>query len=161
MLANEGNPPPPLDARINELLKHLARRNLRRGYQPSLPTGQALARVSGAQPLSADELRQGNGDALNQALEEGGFLERTPLWFYILKEAEVREGGERLGELGSRIVAETIIGVLLADPESYLSRNPDWNPSQPTPEAGGPLQLPDGRNIETISDLLRFSGVVA
>ena len=42
----------------------------------------------------------------------------------MLKEAEVREGGERLGEVGSRIVAETFIGVLLTDPESYLSQRP-------------------------------------
>ena len=48
-MPNEGNDG---EERIKELLKHLARRNLRRGYQLSLPTGQALARGLGIQPLS-------------------------------------------------------------------------------------------------------------
>ena len=51
---------------------------------------------------------------MTQALREGGFLERTPLWYYMLKEAEVRGVATRLGDLGSRIVAETVIGVLFA-----------------------------------------------
>jgi hypothetical protein len=152
-----------LTTKVRELLKHLARRNLRRGYQLSLPTGQALARALGMEnTLTAAELGQGKGDAVDQALTKGGFYDKTPLWFYILKEAEVREGGERLGELGSRIVAETFIGVLLTDPESYLSQAPDWNPSKPVPDAGGPLTFKDGdttKTIGTIGDLLRFAGV--
>jgi hypothetical protein len=68
--------------------------------------------------------------------------------------------GQRLGLLGSRIVAETIVGVLLNDPESYLSNDPSWNPSRSTPRAGGPLKLPNGGTIEAISDLLRLAGVV-
>jgi hypothetical protein len=35
---------------------------------------------------------------------------KTPLWYYILKEAEIVENGERLGPLGSRLVAEIICG---------------------------------------------------
>jgi hypothetical protein len=57
-----------------------------------------------------------------------------PLWFYILKEAEHR-GGDRLGPVGGRIVAEVLIGLLRADPASYLSREPDW---EPTLAAAGP-----------------------
>ena len=75
-MPNEGNAE--VD-RIKELLKHLARRNLRRGYQLSLPTGQALARALGIQPLSRDELNRDNGPAMTAALEQGGFFERTPL----------------------------------------------------------------------------------
>ena len=164
VLPNEGNEPQDgvsaeEQQRLRALLKHLARRNLRRGYQLSLPTGQAFARALGVRPLASDELRQGSSDAVVQALEQGKFFDRTPLWYYVLKEAEVREGGERLGALGSRVVAETIIGVLLADSESYLTQNPRWDPSEPTPGAGGPLQLPDGRTIQTIHDLLQFAGV--
>ena len=59
---------------------------------------------------------------MTEALEQGGFFDRTPLWYYILKEAEVHGNGQRLGKVGSRIVAETFVGVLLADPESYLSQ---------------------------------------
>jgi hypothetical protein len=164
ILPNEGNElvedaTPDEQTRLKELLKHLARRNLRRGYQLSLPTGQALARAVGVEALSDDELRQGSSENVVQALTQGNFFGRTPLWFYVLKEAEVRAGGERLGALGSRIVAETIIGVLLADPESYLAQSPHWDPAEPTPGAGGPLKLTDGRTIQTIHDLLQFAGV--
>jgi hypothetical protein len=73
-------------------------------------------------PLTADEL--------DQAWPHG-----TPLWFYILKEAEHRGGGDRLGPVGGRIVAEVLIGLLRADPASYLSLEPDWEPILP---AAGP-----------------------
>ena len=75
----------------------------------------------GVAPLSDTELRLGNSGPLNQVLEDNGFLQKTPLWYYVLKEAEVRANGNSLGELGSRIVCETIIGQLLNDPESYLN----------------------------------------
>ena len=45
----------------------------------------------------------------------------TPLWFYILKEAELMEGGLRLGPVGGRIVGEVFIGPLKADESSYLA----------------------------------------
>jgi hypothetical protein len=147
------------EKRLAELLRHLARRNLRRGYQLALPTGQAVAKAVGVTPLSGEELGKDASPAMLQAMQQGGFFERTPLWFYVLKEAEVREGGQRLGEVGSRIVAETILGVLLADPESYLVGNRHWDPSESTPGAGGPLKLPDGRTIKSIHDLLQFAGV--
>lgn len=158
LMSNEVADPKATD-RVSLLLQHLARRNLRRGYQLSLPTGQAMTRAVGAAPLSREELSQDNSAEMNQAMNEGGFFDRTPLWFYILKEAEVREKGQRLGEVGSRVVAETFIGVLLADPESYFAQNRGWDPSQPTPGTRGPLKLPDGRTISTISDLFRFAGV--
>ena len=59
----------------------------------------------------------------------------TPLWFYILKEAEYRGEGDRLGPVGGRIVAEILIGLLRADPASYLSLEPDREPALP---ASGP-----------------------
>ena len=43
-------------------------------------------------------------------------LERTPLWYYVLCEAEAREGGIRLGPIGGRIVARTLLGLLLRRP---------------------------------------------
>ena len=145
--------------RIVALLKNLARRNLRRGYQLSLPTGQALARLAEVKPLTAEQLSTNNTKAMNDAMTKGGFFERTPLWFYVLKEAEVQCGGQRLGELGSRIVANTFIGVLLNDPSSYLSHDPAWDPSKIIPGAGGPLKLKDGRTIKQIADLFEFAGV--
>ena len=112
----------------------------------------------GVPPLTEAELRQSNSDALNAALEQGGFLQRTPLWYYVLKEAEVRANGNSLGELGSRIVCETIIGQLLNDPESYLKQQGGWDPSK-----GVTLKLPNGEPdlIVTIRDFFRFAGLTA
>jgi hypothetical protein len=153
-LANEVTGLPtgtPDEIRIRDILRTLAVRNLLRGYQLSLPTGQAVSTALGLTPLTSDELRQGNSDAVNLALAAGGFLERTPLWFYVLKEAEVRAGGNSLGELGSRIVAETIVGQVRYDPESCLAH--DWTPAQGQ-------RTVDDEPVRTIRDLLRFAGVL-
>ena len=141
-----------LSEAVKRGLKMLARRNLLRGYQLALPTGQAVAAKVGARPLSEDELRRGNSEEVNAALADGGFLEHTPLWYYILKEAEVRCHGNFLGEVGSRIIAETLIGQLRADPDSYLGRYRGWSPAEG-------VRLPNGEPIVTITDLFRFAGV--
>ena len=137
---------------IRELLRHLGQRNLVRGYLLSIPTGQAVAAELGVVPLSEAELQQGNAPAVNEALALGGFLEHTPLWYYVLKEAEVRANGNTLGEVGSRIVCETIIGVLRNDPDSYLNDPTGWDPSDG-------VTLPNGDPITTIRDFLSFTGV--
>jgi hypothetical protein len=100
----------------------LAVRDLLRGGTTGLPSGEDVARLVGATPLT--------GDQLDRTWSDG-----TPLWFYILKEAEHRGGGDRLGPVGGRIVAEVLIGLLRADPASYLSLQPGWTPSLP---AAGP-----------------------
>jgi len=137
-MLNMGNDPA-LEPRIRLILKRLARRNLLRGYLLSIPTGQSVAQAMGVAPLTTDELRQANSADLNAILAnaDGDFLKRTPLWYYVLKEAEVRANGNSLGELGSRIVCETIIGQLLNDPESYLNQKGGWNPSKGAKLANG------------------------
>lgn len=147
----EDQPQPPVD--IKALLKHLAKRNLLRGYLLSLPTGQSIAKRMGVKPLSPEELKKNNSDAMNQALAP--FLEKTPIWFYVLKEAEVRANGDSLGAVGSRIVAETLIALLMHDSSSYLHQHENdlrWRPSNG-------VKLPDGSKIHTIGDLLKFAGV--
>ena len=52
----------------------------------------------------------------------------APLWFYILKEAEMTQNGERLGKVGSTIVAETFFGLAWCDHYSYLFQMPKWKP---------------------------------
>ena len=115
----------------------------------------------GVTPLSENELRLGNSGPLNQVLEDNGFLQQTPLWYYVLKEAEVRANGNSLGELGSRIVCETIIGQLLNDLESYLKPQGGWDPSKGVklPNPGGDPR--DGNLIVTIRDFFRFAGLTA
>ena len=79
----------------------LAARNLRRGRALGLPTGERVAQAMGLEPISIP--------ALGSTRFGGLFDGRAPLWYYILKEAEV-DGGERLGPVGGRIVAEVCSG---------------------------------------------------
>jgi len=157
-MVNQGNDPT-LAPDIKAILKRLARRNLLRGYHLSIPTRQSVAAAMGVTPLSENELRLGNSGPMNQVLEDNGFLRQTPLWYYVLKEAEVRANGNSLGELGSRIVCETIIGQLMNDPQSYLRQRGGWDPGKgvklPTP-GGDPK---DGDLIVTIREFFRFAGL--
>jgi hypothetical protein len=138
---------------ILALLKHLARRNLRRGYVLGLPTGQAAARAFDLLPLTGPELLDGLDNGVAAVLTDNGFVDRTPLWFYILREAEIA-GGNRLGALGSAMVAETLVGVLVTDPFSYLAQQPDWFPGKPIAGIGPSLPL-QGKQTR-IGDVLRF-----
>lgn len=160
-MTNETVNPPHLSPEQVALMQHLAKRNLLRGYLFSLPTGQAVAGAMGEAALTPQELRENEqtGDAaqdalarqVNQVLEEGGFLTRTPLWYYILKEADVKTDGNSLGPIGSRIVAETLIGLIRRDPTSYLHAPSEWHPSQGVSFAGEP--------ITNIMQVMRFAGV--
>ena len=141
---------------VRKLLRGLAVRNLLRGYLLSIPTGQAVADAMGVEKLTEAELRRNNSDDTNRALQSGGFLVNTPLWFYILKEAEVRADGNSLGELGSRIVVETQVGIMQYDPGSYLNDvDGPWDPSKGVQLANG------GGPIVTIRDFLQFADLAA
>jgi hypothetical protein len=151
---------PPLADMVNEpsgVFKHLAKRNLRRGYRLSLPTAQACvsALAAGAHPgltpLTRAELTSG---AAGAALDAAGLADATPLWFYVLKEAEIRAAGAHLGPLGSVLVAETLIGLVVKDPTSYWNAGPGgsrWSPDD-AGLAGGP--------IDSIEAMLRFAGML-
>jgi len=65
----------------------------------------------------------------------------------------VLHGGEHLGPLGSRIVAETFIGLLQGDPESILSRNRQWRLGQPL----NGLILPGAADSFSFKDLIAIS----
>jgi hypothetical protein len=130
-----GDPPAPG-------FRSLARRNLRRGVVLGLPSGQAVSRAMGIEPLSDDELDlQGKGAP--------SFIGNAPLWYYILRESSIKAGGRRLGPVGGRIVAEVLVGLLAADPLSYLRVEPNWHPTF------GPTV-----GQFTMPDLLRVAGVV-
>jgi hypothetical protein len=141
------------DEPLRSLLKHLARRNLLRGYHLSIPTGQAVAEELGITPLDKNQLAD-EGSQLRTILEDAGFLDRTPLWYYVLREAQVDEAGRTLSDLGSRLVCETIIGQVRHDPTSYLRSEREW-----TPDDG--VKLPNGGAIASINDFLRFAGVLS
>jgi hypothetical protein len=58
-----------------------------------------------------------------------GWGGEAPLWYYILKEAELPPyNAERLGPVGGRIVAQVLVGLLQRDPNSHLYLDPAWKP---------------------------------
>lgn len=134
------NLPEPIPAGQPPSLKSLAVRNLLWGRRVGLPTGQDVAGAMGVTTLTPAEIASGDD---GETLRQHGFHETTPLWYYVLKEAEVQGGGKQLGEVGSRIVAEVFVGLLEGDPYSFLSKRPDWTP---TPPSTTPRQLYDGRS---------------
>ena len=152
---------------------NLAYRNLSRGVGLGLPTGEEAAAALRIEPLKAHQIwsagsmlykeEEGESEiksrraAMDEAKFADHFAGRTPLWFYILREAEwygctkalpdsyrntsslaaedpadvaqehVNYGGQFLGPVGSRIVLETFIGVLWHDKQSFL-HDPTWRP---------------------------------
>lgn len=109
----------------------LASANLRRGAARGLPSGQAVAAAMGITPLPPGAFG-GVAPHPDSVARDHGFDLETPLWYYILKEAEL--AGGRLGEVGSRIVCEVFLGLLEGDPESFLTQSPGWTPTLgPTP----------------------------
>src|SRR5262249_37314328 len=97
----------------------LPQRNLLRQVTWSLPSGQRLAQHMAMPMLTPRELPELSGYGLDLEHE-------TPLWYYVLKEAEVIAEGLHLGPVGGRIVAEVLIGLMQLDPESWMNTRPSW-----------------------------------
>jgi hypothetical protein len=130
-----------------DIIRSLAERNLRRGVALGLPSGQSVAQAMGMPDkliLSAADM-----STLPDNLKKYG--DNTPLWFYILKEAEVKCGGLRLGPVGGRIVAEVLVGLLVGDPLSFVNIAPNWRP-----KAGQFGATQNG--LYRMAELLRFAG---
>ena len=116
------------------LFANLAFRNLARARMVKLATGQDMAefltgRGVAVTALTRAQLRDGDGGADLGGLsseQRSVFLERTPLWFYILREAELNGG--RLTGVGARIVAETFHRAMEGS-RSSIVRDPDFRPS--------------------------------
>jgi hypothetical protein len=154
---------------------NLAYRNLDRGQMLDLPSGQAIAREMGFEPLTDDILWDAGSRLLDvtkfdddqrAAFEtvrahrrkvmtdwvdgnDSPIKGSTPLWYYLLREAEyygvsrlptepgVGLGGQHLGPVGSRIVAQTLIGLLWYDRGSFLHAPSGF---QPMPQITGGAQ---------------------
>jgi len=114
----------------------LAFRNLKRGVRIGLPSGQDIAKAmlkeDSFNAITPEEIATGPD---GEEAKKLGFHKQTPLWYYILKEAQLRGNGERLGPVGSRIVAEVFIGIIQGDPDSFMSQK-DWKPTLPGAKAG-------------------------
>jgi hypothetical protein len=148
---------------------NLAVRNLWRGNSMGLPSGQVVAAALGEAPLKADELVVGKAQMNDQGrpddksirdVADGRFANESPLWYYVLAEANAQwrraSAGKsveqanavpvRLGPVGGRIVAETIVGLVLADKNSFLSLDPGWTPT-----------LPAAKGAFGIADLIAYA----
>jgi Animal haem peroxidase len=98
----------------------LAVRDLQRGQGVGLPSGEAVARHLGIAPLTLEQVGIGST----------GWRGETPLWYYILREADVCAGGHRLGPVGGRIVAEVLVGLIDADAASFRRSRQEWRPER-------------------------------
>jgi len=129
----------------------LAQRNLRRGLALGLPSGQGVAGFFGIAPLTPAQIQQGlPADEINVLnLNNKLLLKRTPLWYYILREAAVLNSGDQLGPVGARIVAETFVRMLRRDATSFLNVSGGFTPSLPSRAPG----------TFTFADLVNFAGV--
>jgi hypothetical protein len=149
----QGKPQDPVNNPAN-----LAIRNLLRGVTMGLPSGQSVATAMGLTPIEDKNLRIGKavlaeweGSPTLTSIDDS-FKKNAPLWYYVLAEAHFEwfqrakkgKGDEeplRLGAVGGRIVAETLIGLLWADGHSYLRQAPNWRPDE----------------IRTMGDLIGFA----
>ncbi|MBW4592258.1 MAG: hypothetical protein KME46_04855 [Brasilonema angustatum HA4187-MV1] len=170
------------DKEVNPPRPSLALLNLLRGNTYKVQGGQAIAnvlkkncfpvKILEPKYLSTRKAVEGkNGEALFKFEEIDSTLQTdTPLWFYILAEAQasvvdaikldkdgtfneeqlLNGGGAKtqLGWVGGRIVAEVFYGLLDSDSESYFNAAPEhWKPIL-------------GGNGEVIfANLLKFAGL--
>jgi hypothetical protein len=98
----------------------LAVRDLQRGQGVGLPSGEAVAHHIKVTPLTAEQV----------GITSTGWNGETPLWYYILREADACTGGHRLGPVGGRIVAEVLVGLIDADPTSFRKNSQEWRPKK-------------------------------
>ena len=127
---------------------NLAFRNLKRGVNLGLPSGQDVAKkMKVANPLTSAEIASDSNGSLDGAVaKQQGLHTATPLWYYILKEAKIRHDGLRLGPVGSIIVSEVFVGLVHGDQNSFLWQAKNWKPTLPSAKAGD----------FTMADMLRF-----
>ncbi len=130
---------------LASLLNQLAFRNLKRGWRFGLPSGTAVAHALGVEPIPIAP-------------------ERDSLWLYILTEAEHEHGGQRLGPVGSILVAATFAGLLKGDHTSWVNQHPRWTPW------ADPLLADHGFNVDgqptgpggerewTLASIIRIAG---
>lgn len=113
-------------------------RNLLRGNGCGLPSAEDLAEAFDIKPLKEKQI------GIESRLLKG----HTPLWYYILKEAEFNNG--KLGPLASLIIAETLVGLIKQSPHSILN-DKSWKPKYgPRAEEG----------IFEMADLLAYVEIV-
>lgn len=145
---------------VKEEPLNLPTRTLLRGARAKLPSGQEVAAsllrrklLRSEECLTTDQLTSDTCDQSGTLLREAGLEHNTPLFYYLLKEADILSGGRTLGPIGSFIVARVIRGAVESDPNSYISgAGRDWDL---------PLwRFPSGNNrqINSVIGIIRLVG---
>ncbi|MFE0454027.1 heme peroxidase family protein [Streptomyces sp. NPDC058914] len=141
-----GEQPPPIEL-------NLAFRNLTRASMLRLATGQQMVehfvgRKVDVEPLTAADLAEGGGAQFSDALAEQ-LSRHCPLWFYVLREAEVKGAGKLTG-VGGRIVAEVFHRAIEGSRHSIV-RDPFWRPFL------SPVQERNAKDLFEMTDLLLYA----
>jgi hypothetical protein len=130
---------------------NLAFRNMKRGVNLGLPSGQDVAKAMRVKnPLTPEEIASGPD---GQVAKKQGLHKETPLWYYILKEAQVRHNGERLGPVGSILVSEVFVGLIHGDTKSFLWQAKNWKPTLPAAKPGTFLMTDLLRLVDDINPI--------
>ena len=122
------------NAATPDIEMNLAFRNLLRANMVELASGQQMATLMGIAPLTTAKLTKD----LSPSLKELG--SQTPLWFYILREAELNGG--RLAGVGGRIVAETFHRAMEGSMHSIV-RDPTFRPTALVANPGDRFNMSD------------------
>ncbi|HVY16082.1 MAG TPA: peroxidase family protein [Rhodopila sp.] len=102
---------------------NLPQRNLVRSDDLGLCAGEDLARLYDVTPLTPEEVEP--RAEMRALFEQDGGTFRTPLWYYVLREAELKGQDGKLGDAGGSLVAEVILGgIYYNDPALVLPD--DW-----------------------------------
>lgn len=115
-----------------------------RGSRMRLPSGQEFVKWYNRSKAANFKITKVPAEhmcpdvAAEGVFDKGGFRERTPLWYYLLREAAYDDEYDpepiatypyqKLGRAGSLIVAEVLNQVLNADPSSIRNAGISWRP---------------------------------
>lgn len=157
LLDNPGQPDPPCPLPPSGDFNLAARTLMRVSWCHLKPAQDALKILNAhltaikAPPIDAltpheicDATRTGEAAVFKRHPE---LLEKTPLWFYMLREAEKKACGRHLGPFGGRIVMETMHAAIEASSCSILDGT-GWKPTLPRALC----------DQFTFADLVAFSG---
>ncbi|EOR96027.1 hypothetical protein ADIARSV_0789 [Arcticibacter svalbardensis MN12-7] len=126
----------------NKQVKNLPERNLLRSIQVGIGSAEDIADYYELPSSQRLKLEQIEPDEANRALFtiDGNF--KTPLWYYILREAEIQNDGAKLGDLGGRIIAEQLLGGIFFQKDCFL--NNEWTSKI------------NGKNVVTFKEIINF-----
>jgi len=114
-----------------------------------LPSGQDVSRaLRSVTMLTKTQIKSVISGPFDDLMDRLGFYERTPLWLYILIEAAATGCGNRLGKLGSTLVADTFVTLALTSRTSILTKGAEWKPTMAQADLGS------AKPLETMADII-------